>query len=85
MANAFAKGRPLSHFTAAFSLTPTDAATPQPAMRAFSANVAGNVTFRCYDSAADVTLTVLAGVVYDIAPQYIRLTGTAATGLIGYN
>ncbi len=75
---------PLAPFNDAFTLTP-HATNPMPVNRGFMVNVAGNVAIRAADSSADVTLTVLAGVVYNIAVEYLRVTGTTATGITGFN
>lgn len=47
-------------------------------------NVAGNVALRTVDAAADVTLTLAAGVVYPIRAKYVRSTLTTATGITAW-
>jgi hypothetical protein len=64
-------------------VTPNDA-TANPFI-AFVVGVGGTVTFRAQGSAADVTITAVAGVVYPIQTSFIRAAGTAATGIVGLN
>lgn len=66
-----------------FSITPhaTDA---NIVTRGFMVNVAGNVAVRFADDSADVTLTLLAGVVYPFRIKYVRVSGTTATGIFGF-
>lgn len=47
-------------------------------------NVAGDIALRAVDSAADVTITVLAGTIYAVRAQYVRVTGTTATGITAW-
>lgn len=70
--------------TQAFTITPhaTNAVSPVP--RAIMVAVAGNVALRADASSADVTLTLSAGVMYPIAAEYVRVTGTTATGITGF-
>jgi hypothetical protein len=68
----------------AFALTP-HATDVMPSNRGFMVNVAGDVTIRTEKSSADVTLTVAAGVIYPISIKYLRVTGTTATGITGFN
>jgi len=49
--------------------------------RGFMVNVAGNIACRPTDSGADVTLSVLAGVIYPISIKAVRVSGTTATGI----
>lgn len=44
-------------------------------------NVAGNVAIRLEEGNADVTLALLAGVVYRFRVKYVRSTSTTATGI----
>lgn len=49
--------------------------------RAIICNVAGDIACRFVNSAADTTLTLLAGVVYPFSVSHVRITGTTATGI----
>jgi hypothetical protein len=44
-------------------------------------NVAGDIAAKFEQSASDVTLTLLAGVLYPFRLTHIRVTGTTATGI----
>lgn len=70
-------------FNQAVALVPDDAVARPCA--AWVVGVGGTVTFRAQASAADVTITAVAGVVYQIQTSFIRATGTAATGIVGLN
>lgn len=74
----------LAPATQLFALTP-HATNLMPRNRGFLVAVAGNVAVRAVGSSADVTLTVLAGVIYPIEIAYLRVTGTTATGISGVN
>lgn len=82
-------GRPIGSIGSARdvrAITPhaTDALSPVP--DGIMVNVAGNVALRGVDGNDDVTLTLLAGVVYPIRAKYVRVSGTTATGIFGlYN
>lgn len=60
----------------------TTAITPLP--RAVRVDVAGTVTYRTVDDTADVTMTALAGEVIQARVQFIRATGTSASGFLGF-
>lgn len=60
----------------------TNAITPLP--RAVRVDSAGTVVFRLVDSAADVTITAVAGEIIPGRVQYIRAAGTVPTGFVGY-
>lgn len=68
----------------AFALTP-HAANPMPANKGFMVSVGGTMAIRTPKAAADVSITVLAGVIYPISIQYLRVAGTGATGIVGFN
>jgi hypothetical protein len=68
----------------AFTLTP-HLSNEMPANRGFMVNVAGDVVIRAQKGSADVTLTVLAGVIYPISVKFLRVAGTTATGITGFN
>jgi hypothetical protein len=68
----------------AFTLTP-HATDEMPPNRGFMVNVAGVVAIRAVGSEADVTLTVLAGVIYPISLRFLRVATTTATGITGFN
>lgn len=68
----------------AFALTP-HASNAMPANKGFMVSVGGTMAIRAPKSTADVSITVLAGVVYPIAVQYLRILGTSATGIVGFN
>lgn len=68
----------------AFTLTP-HAANEMPPNRWFLVNADGTVAIRAVDSAADVSLTVKAGVIYPVSIRYLRVTGTTPTVIVGFN
>lgn len=68
----------------AFALTP-HATNDMPANKGFSVNGAGDVTIRSVRSSADVVISVQAGVIYPVAIKKLRVAGTTATGIVGYN
>lgn len=65
------------------AITPNDTAVISPIPDAICALVAGNVTVRLQRSTADTVYYLNAGVPLPIRPQFIRATGTAATGIVG--
>lgn len=67
----------------AFAITPDDAAELARLPKALMVGGAGALRLRAVDSAADVTVTVVAGQIVPIRARYVRATGTTATGLIG--
>lgn len=67
----------------AFVIVKSDTNAISPLPRAVRVDVAGAVTYRAADSNADVTITALAGEVIQARVQYIRSTGTAASGFVG--
>ncbi len=67
-----------------FTITPNDTTAITPLPRAVRVNTAGTVAYRAVDSAADVTVTVSAGETIPARIQYIRATGTSATGFVGH-
>jgi hypothetical protein len=76
--------RDLGPYTDAQAVTP-HATNPIPVTDAIMVNVAGNVVCRFIGSNADVTLALLAGVVYHLAVTNVRATSTA-TGIFAlYN
>lgn len=67
----------------AVAITPSDTvALAQAPVRIFVGG-AGNVIGRAINSGADVTFACPAGAILPVRFQYIRATGTTATGLIG--
>lgn len=67
-----------------FTLTP-HISNEQPAMRAFSVNASGLVAYRSTKGTADVSFYALAGVIYPVSIKFLRVAGTDATGILGYN
>jgi len=70
--------------TNAFSITPHDTNALSIIPRAIVAQVAGNVTLRTSGSSADVVVSAVAGVPLPLRVQYVRATGTTATGIVGF-
>lgn len=62
------------------SVTPHASTTFAPG-RAFMADTDGTIAVRPVKSAADVTLTVVAGVIYPISIIAVRVTGTDSTNV----
>ena len=56
-----------------------------PVTQALMVEAAGDVAMRLVDSNADVTLTLLAGIVYPFQVNYVRVTGTTVTVFGLYN
>jgi hypothetical protein len=54
------------------------------ASAAIMVNVAGDIACRFESASSDVTLTLLAGVVYPFRISHIRATGTTATGITAF-
>ena len=50
--------------------------------RALLVGVGGTITWRLEGDTVDTQVTLPAGI-HDVQPEYIRATGTAATGLVG--
>lgn len=84
MAPRPAKRSPLSFSTDLVALTP-HATDVMPSHIGFIVGVGGTMAVRAVDSSADVSLTVVAGYRYDFALRHIRVTGTTATGIVGYS
>lgn len=68
----------------AFTLTP-HATNSMPANKGFMVSNAGTMAIRCPKSSADVSITVLAGVIYPISIDKLRIAGTSASGIVGFN
>jgi hypothetical protein len=66
-----------------FLISPHDSNPIVPVPKAIRANGAGNIVFRAIDSAADVTVTVVAGEVLSIRARWIRATGTTVAAIHG--
>jgi hypothetical protein len=69
-------------FRNAITITPHDV-NAIPVTDGLMVNVAGNVAMRLEEGNADVTLAVLAGIVYRFRVKYVRNTSTTATGITG--
>lgn len=67
----------------AFAVTPSDSAELAVLPKALLIGGAGAVVLRAVDSAADVTVAVQAGQLLPIRAQFVRATGTTATGIVG--
>ena len=72
----------LSDFKNGIAITP-DNNNAIPVTDGIMVNVADNVAMRFEDGNADVTLALLAGVVYNFRVKYVRSTSTTATGITG--
>jgi hypothetical protein len=66
-----------------FAIIPHSTNEIDPLPKAILVGGAGTLVCRAVDSTADVSLTVLTGQVIDARIQYVRATGTTATGLVG--
>lgn len=67
----------------AFEVVPSDTAELSTLPRALLIGGAGNLVLRAVDSAADVAIAVSAGQLVPVRAQYVRATGTTATGIVG--
>ena len=67
----------------AFAITPSDAAELSVLPKALLIGGAGTVALRAVDSTADVTIAVQAGQLLPVRVQFVRATGTTATGIVG--
>lgn len=68
--------------TSGVAITPHATDTFKPT-RGIICAAGGTVAARFADDAADVSLTLTAGVVYSFSIVAIRATGTTATGIVG--
>ena len=68
----------------AFAIVPSDTVPVSQFTKGFRVNGAGTVTFRAIDGSADVTVDAVAGERFDVALLYLKVTGTTATGIIGF-
>ena len=66
----------------AFAVTPSDADELTLLPKALMIGAAGAIVLRPVDSAADVTVTVVAGQIVPIRAQFVRATGTTATAIV---
>jgi hypothetical protein len=66
-----------------FAITPHASNEINPLPKSVRFNVGGTVAFRAVDSTEDVSVTVADGEQLDYRMQYIRATGTTATGILG--
>lgn len=67
----------------AFAVAPNDTAELALLPKALMVGGGGTIVLRAVDSAADVTVTVVAGQIVPIRASYVRATGTTATGIVG--
>ena len=67
-----------------YTITASDATAVSPLPRAVRVNVGGTFIFRTVDGISDVTITALAGELLNARIQYLRATGTTATGFTGF-
>lgn len=67
----------------AFAIVPHQTQPLVPLPKAVLVGTAGNVVLRAVDSGADVTIPVTAGQILPIRAQFVRATGTTASGLVG--
>ncbi len=70
-------------FVRAFTITPHATNELTRVTRGVTATVAGNIACRFANDGADVTVPVLAGVVYPYRLTHVRVAGTTATGIVG--
>lgn len=66
----------------AFAVTPHDTALIDPLPKALICGGAGTITLKAVDSAAPVTIPVLAGQQLDIRAEIVLQTGTTATNIV---
>lgn len=66
----------------AFDVTPHASNEIDPLPKALLIGGAGNIVLRAVDSTADVTIAVVAGQLLPIRAQYVRASGTTATGIV---
>lgn len=66
----------------AFTVTPSDSAELVSLPKALLIGGAGIVVLRPVDSAADVTIPVVAGQIVPIRASFVRATGTTATQIV---
>lgn len=67
----------------AVTVTPHDTNVLSPIPDALYVGGAGTVTLRARGSSADVVMTAVAGGHLLVQAQYVRATGTTATGIVG--
>jgi hypothetical protein len=67
----------------AVPITPHDTNPIAPIPEALYVGGAGAVTLRARGSSADVLMTATAGGYLLVQAQYVRATGTTATGIVG--
>ena len=70
--------------TNAFSITPNDSSALSIIPRAIVAQATGNITLRTSGSGSDVVVSAIAGIPLPLRVQYVRATGTTATGIVGF-
>ena len=75
---------PVSSAREAFAVIPSDSIELARLPKALSIGGAGNIVIRAVDSGADVTIAVTAGQLLPVRAQYVRATGTTATGIVGF-
>lgn len=74
---------PLGAASAAFAVTPSDAAELASIPRALFVGTGGNITLRLADDGADVLLkNVQSGQVLDVQARFVRATGTTAADIV---
>lgn len=82
-----ASSKPIEYLGSAtdgFAITPVDAGNNQfPTTRGLTSVSGGTATVRFAESSADVQVQLNAGVTYSYCVNAVRLTGTAATGIVG--
>lgn len=71
-------------YNSAAALTPDDVNELTTVTRGLMVNVAGDVAVIFNEDTASVTLTLQAGVVYPFRVKQVLLTGTTATGIVGF-
>ncbi len=66
----------------AIAVTPNDNADLATVPRAICVGADGNVALVMSGNSQDVTVAMVAGVLYPLAPTKIKATGTTATGFV---
>lgn len=67
----------------AFAIIPSDTQALAQLPKAILIGGSGAIALRAIDSDSDVVINVAAGQIIPIRPEYVRVTGTSATNLVG--
>ncbi len=66
----------------AVAVTPSDSVDLGTVPRAISVGADGDVVMTMSGNGQDVTISMVAGMLYPLAPTRIKATGTTATGIV---